>query len=192
MYILLGMVFLSSQAYAQNKSYDIMIPRDQSDQFFIVESDGDTVFVFRQNGKWMLKHHDLVYSIVRGTGRKKDHTGEREYWKHYLISTAGDTLLTLREEMGIIEFRDSGCIFLKRTPGGWKYVDSDDQKVCELELLWNDMSWKYKVDFRISDEYLDAFKKMVLLRLVRMAQDRSACPGGNNDYMIYYWLWLTK
>ncbi len=192
--LLLGLSLFANYLLAQLETISVSIPRDDYSNFSIINSNNDTIFLTLDNDDRILKT-DLTYKIVRGKGRTKDYKGDRERNKQYLINSKHDTILTLRESQEIIEFKDLTCIFRERTPNGWRFLDSNNTTVCEMNLLWNDAVWFYELKYYKSNQNIEDLKKVNMLNLVRLAYYRSQCHCEcEDDYEDDFWfiMWLTS
>ena len=188
--LLFGLILCVYYAIAQLETISISIPRDNYINISIIDSNNDTIFLTKEKDKRILQM-DMTYKIIAGKGRGKDYRGERERNKQYLVNSKGDTLLTLRKSQKTIEFKDSTCFFMERTQNGWKFSDSNDTIVCEIELLWNDSVWQYELNYYKSNQYIDDLKKVIMLNLVRWADYRSKCScesSDDDDFWFIMWL----
>ena len=189
-FILIVILSYGSPLFAQIETIKVSISRTDYTNFSIIDSNNDTIFLTKENDKRILQM-DMTYKIVAGKGRQKDYKGEREKNKQYLINSMGDTLLTLRESQKTIEFKDSTCFFRERTPNGWKFSDSNNTTVCEIELFWNDSVWLYELRYYKSNQNTEDLKKVNMLNLVRLAYYRSKCnceSSDDDDFWFIMWL----
>lgn len=191
--LIFGIFFCNYYTFAQLETISIEIPRDNYNNIIIIDSDKDTILLTKENDERLLQTN-TSYKIVNGSGRQKDYKGERERNKQYLLNSMGDTLLTLRESQKTIEFKDSICLFMKRTKNGWKYIDAYDTTVCELELFWNNSFWRYELKYFKSNQYIEDLKKVNMLNLVRLAYNRSKCncEKSSDDDDFWFIMWLIQ
>lgn len=114
-----------------------------------------------------------LYKATYGKGRKKDSRGIKEKHKLYLIDNRRDTLGAAYRNQILIDKNTTYEIV--ETDLGWQYVRSDSIVVCEVDLVWNHVTWYYHVKFFEQHEKTIKLNKIILFSLTRMAMKKSAC-----------------
>lgn len=179
-FIIIVILFWYDTSLAQAEIIEVSISRKDYSCFYVIDSNKDSILLTKEGQHTVLKN-DQFYKIIKGKGKKKDVYGTRERNKRYLVSSSEDTLATLSENNKKIEFKDSTSLYRELTPEGWKYTNTANKTLCEIELYWNNSTWKYTLKYYDSSENIETLKKVNLLSMVNMAYNRSNCDCKKNE-----------
>ena len=174
---------------AQIKELYATISKDNPDQYYIVDQEGDSTLITKFGKKKRPSIADYKFQVLPGKGRVKDEMGTREKHKMYLVNKLGDTLLTVRKKSDKIEFADGTYLTKVQTEDGWNFVDADNNLVYELVLLWNHSQWKYNIKFYEDHQNIDNLNNYVSVALSDMARHKSYDPSEDeSDFWFTMWI----
>jgi hypothetical protein len=182
-----------TQAMAQTSQYSCTISRKDYSQFHVYDSK-DSVYLFKDSTNNRVLSSENEYRLVEGRGMKRDSFKERERNKKYMVSSAGDTVATLRTtkyQFDQIQLDDGSLVMKKFTSTGWAYLNSSGDTLTDVSLLWNKSTWNYTVTNYEEGDHMDLLNKVIMLNMVRNAYNssKSSCP--KNDYFDTNNLWFT-
>lgn len=170
--LLAQLLFLFVTNFSQSREYKCVISRlDKSKvklsnldlQYEYPEMNQYSHYITRKN----------LYKATYGKGRKRDSRGIKEKHKLYLIDNKKDTLGAAYRDQVLIDKNTSYKI--AETDFGWQYIRSDSIVVCEVDLVWNHVTWHYHIKFFEQHEKTIKLNKIILFSLTRMAMKKSAC-----------------
>ncbi len=175
-------------AFAQEHIYSTIIERSEPDYFYVVNQENDSTVIFLDEEDQRFMEGKDGYRIIRGEGREKDEKGDRERQKKYLLNSTGDTLATIRGSYKEIEFEDGYSIRLRAIGSGWEAIDSNEEIVAHIDLLWNDVFWHLTLQPYQDNEHMTHFNAAMMMSFVRMAWQRSTPEDDDSDFWFIMWL----
>lgn len=193
-YLILALTFfLSANYFSQTEQFSCFIDRQDFTNIVVVNGEDSTYLTKDNQNKRVFNESEVSYKFAYGKGREKDVNGIRERKKRYVVSSNQDTLLYTLWGGSTIQLNDSIKVERIKTDYGWQYIQEDSTVLCELDLMWNESSWNYNIQFFNPDEKTEKLKKVVMLSLVEMAAKRSKCKcDDGDDDTLFFVLWAAS
>ncbi|MGB1040676.1 MAG: hypothetical protein ACPGVD_07375 [Flavobacteriales bacterium] len=167
----LFLLFINS-SFPQIQSYSCVIPKEACQEYFIVNEQLDSTKISKLKFG-TIDINSKSYTLKYGKGRERDFRGIKEKQKKYLIEPNGNKAYFTWKNDGNIYVNDSITIEIVPTNFGWQFVENDSIVICEADLLWNNVSWNYYIQYYELGEKAKAIKKYLSVNMVSMASERS-------------------
>ncbi len=184
-------LFLNS--FSQDSLYTCNISRDDYSKVIITNTSTDSIMLSAENEGSKVSEMGKYYTVKRGEGRKKDQYGDREKWKKYLFNQDSDTLITIRNSSTLYQIGDSIFFRKEKTQEGWKFLNTKNEIVCNIKLMWNDAVWSFEIENLEKSKNLELLNRAIMLSLVNMAISKSKCEcEETDDDDFWFIMWVTS